>query len=176
MLRSGTMALGSGTVERLAGDLEAAEREYDRGIGILEALGETGVLSTLQAERAVVQYQRGRIPEAEASIQRARASGAEHDIATQAEWRVAAALIAADRGDLVDAERIAGEAVALVEPTDFLELRGEVFEALGHVNLAAGRRDEAAVAFRRSIAEHDRKENRVDAARVRARLEALEAG
>jgi class 3 adenylate cyclase len=176
MLRSGTMALGSGTVERLAGDMEAAERELDRGIAILEALGETGVLSTLLAQRAVIQYKRGRIPEAEASIQRARERGAEHDIATQAEWRVAAALIAADRGDLVEAERIAHEAVALVEPTDFLELRGEVFEALGHVDLAAGRRDEAAVAFRRSIAEHDRKENRVDAARVRARLEALEAG
>ena len=173
MVRTGGMALAGGVVERLAGDLEAAEREYDRGIGILEALGETGVLSTLQAERALVQYRRGRIPQAEASIVRARETGAEHDIATQAAWRAVAAMIAADRGDVDEADRIAGEAIEMVEPTDFLELRGEVFEAAGHVHLAAGRRSEAAAGFERAVAEHERKENQIDAARVAARLEAL---
>ncbi len=170
MIRVGGMALASGVAERLAGDLEAAEREYDRGIAILDALGETGVLSTLQAQRSLVQYRRGRVPQAEASILRAREAGAVHDIATQAEWRLVAAMIAADRGDLLDAERLAGEATDLVEPTDFLELRGDAFEAEAHVHLAAGRRTEAAASLERAIAEHERKENAIDAERIRTRL------
>ena len=43
------------------------------------------------------------------------------------------AMAAADDGRLEEAERLISEAIEMVEPTDFLELRGETFEALAQV-------------------------------------------
>ena len=59
----------------------------------------------------------------------------------RAEWRYVAAMAAADDGRLEEAERLIGEAVEMVEPTDFLELRGDTFEALAQVEGRAGRPD-----------------------------------
>jgi hypothetical protein len=136
-------------------------------MGILQSMGETGVLSTLAAMRATVLYRLGRRFDAEAAIQLARETGAPNDISTQVDWRVAAAQLAADAGHLDDAERIIGEALALVEPTDFLELRGRAFEALAHVEARAGRPDGWKAGLERALAEHDRKGNLVAARRVR---------
>src|SRR5206468_3022315 len=72
MLRVGGMGLILGPVEILAGDLEAAEREYASSIGILRAIGETGVLSTLAAEQSGVLYRLGRRDEMEAALLLAR--------------------------------------------------------------------------------------------------------
>src|SRR5439155_7018992 len=41
---AGTIALHSGSLERFAGDLEAADAAFADGIAILQSLGETGVL------------------------------------------------------------------------------------------------------------------------------------
>lgn len=172
-LRVGGSALMSGLVELLAGDLEASERAYSDGIDVLSSIGEMGVLSTLAAMRALVQYRAGRFDEALASIELAKENGGPHDIATQVGWRNPAAMIAADRGDLPTAEQLIGEAVAMVEPTDFLELRGQTWEALAHVRRRAGRTAEAITALRRAMSEHDQKGNLVELARVSRLLEAV---
>jgi hypothetical protein len=106
----------------------------------------------------------------EAAVRLAQETGALNDIATQADWRSAAAQLAADDGRRSDAERIIGEAIALVEPTDFLELRARAFEALARVEARAGRTDGWKAALGRALAEHDRKGNLVDARRVRELL------
>jgi class 3 adenylate cyclase len=169
-LRLGITSLSGGAVEVLAGDLEAAERDFASGIAILRSLGETGVVSTLAAMRARALYHLGRPEDTEAAIALARETGAPGDIATQAEWRSVAAMAAADDGRLDEASRLITEAVEMVEPTDFLELRAGTFEALAHVEARAGRPAGWKAALERALAERDRKGNMVAAARVRELL------
>jgi class 3 adenylate cyclase len=166
-MRVGDLALQVGTVEELAGDLEAADRVFGDGIDILQSMGETGVVSTLAGMRAVVLYRLGRREDTEASVLLAQETGSPQDISTQVYWRGPAAKLAADDGRLADAERLIAEAIELVEPTDFLELRGGAFEALAHVEARAGRPDGWKAALDRALAEHERKGNLVAAARVR---------
>ena len=171
-MRVGDFALVNGTIEDLAGDLEAADRAFGAGIQILRPMGETGVLSTIAALRATVLYRLGRRDEMEAAIHLAQETGATNDISTQVYWRVAAAQVAADDGRLEDADEIVREAIELVEPTDFLELRGQAFEALAHVEARAGRLAGWKAALERALAEHDRKGNLVMTRRVQERLAA----
>jgi hypothetical protein len=61
--------------------------------------------------------------------------------------------------------------VALVEPTDYLIVRAEVFSALADVLAQGGRQDEAVAAQERAVAELERKGDVVGAGRARERLE-----
>ena len=108
----------------------------------------------------------------EAALQLAREAGAPNDIATQAAWRWVAAMAASDDGRLEEAARLAAEAVEMVEPTDYLQLRAGAFEALAHVEARAGQVDAWKTALERALAEHERKGNLVMAARVRDELAA----
>ena len=165
--RRGNFAVTKAAVELFAGDLEAAQHSYAEAIAIWEALGATSYLSTLAAVRAIVLYQLGRTEEMGEAIRLARENGSPTDIATQGAWRVAAAQRAADEGRRVEAEQLIGEAIALVEPTDFLELRGRVFAAHAHIEARAGRVAGWHSALDRALAEHERKGNLVDAKRIR---------
>ena len=168
----GGSSLPGGYMEMMAEDYEAAVREFSSGIKILQGIGETGVLSTLAALEAVAFYRLGRLDEMEAAVTLARESGSPNDIATQVEWRCAAAMAAADDRRLEEAERLAREAVERVEPTDFCELRADAFEALAHVEARAGRPDSWNAALQRALAEYDQKAHLVGAARIRRQLNA----
>jgi class 3 adenylate cyclase len=170
-LRLGSIALAGGTIEFLAEDIEAAQRELASGIAVLKEMGETGVLSTLASMQARALYLLGRRDEMEAAIALAREAGSPNDISTQSEWRFVAAMAAADDGQPDEAERLIGEAVELLEPTDFLEYRGNAFEALAHVEGRAGHADAREAALRRALAEHERKGNVVSAQHIRKLLE-----
>jgi class 3 adenylate cyclase/tetratricopeptide (TPR) repeat protein len=170
-MRVGGNFFDSGAVEVLAADLAAADRELAEGISILNEIGETGVLSTLAAMHAEVLFHLGRTDEMEAAIELARKTGAPNDIATQANWRWVAAMAAADDGREEEARPLIDEAIAMLEPTDFLEMRASAYEALAHVELRAGRSDEGKAALERALAEHEQKGNLVDARRVRDLLE-----
>ena len=65
--------------------------------------------------------------------------------------------------------------MALVEPIDFLDLKGHVHDVLGEVLARAGRLDDAAVAVERAIALHEQKGNVVSANRSRKLLDELRA-
>jgi class 3 adenylate cyclase len=171
MLRVGGTSLPHAYIETLAGDFEAAARDLASGIGILRGMGETGVLSTLAALHANALYRLGRLDQMAAAIALAQESGAPNDIATQAAWRQVAAMATADDGRLEEAERLIGEAVEMVEPTDFLELRADTYAALAHVEALAGRTDAWKAALERALGEHERKGNLVGAKRVRGLLE-----
>jgi hypothetical protein len=171
LMRLGGSSLAGYAIEALAGDYEAANADLAAGIAILNEMGETGVLSTLAAMQSHALYALGRREEAEAAIQLAQKTGAPRDIATQASWRQVAAMLAADDGRHVDARRHIDEALEMVDPTDFLELRGETFESLAHVEARAGHPEAWRSALERAIEEHDRKGNLVAVARVRARVD-----
>ena len=81
------------------------------------------------------------------------------------------ARLPAETGDLADAEGVAREAVARAEAVDYLESRAQALSGLAEVLSIAGKLDEAADAFERAAAVHERKGNLVLAARARARLE-----
>jgi tetratricopeptide (TPR) repeat protein len=166
-MRVGSFSLHGGAIESLVGDYEAAHRELASGIETLRGMGETGVLSTLASMDDEALYRLGRRPEMEEAIQLARESGAPHDISTQSQWRWVAAMAAADDGNLDEAERLISEAVAMVEPTDFLEYRAQAFEALAHVEARAGRPEGWRLALDRAMAEHEAKANLVGAQRIR---------
>jgi class 3 adenylate cyclase/tetratricopeptide (TPR) repeat protein len=169
-MRVAASSMQRSAVEELAGDLEAADLVLNEGIDVLSTMGETGVLSTLAAMRAAVLYRLGRRKDAEASVLLAQEKGSPQDIATQVGWRGPAAQLAADDGRLAEAERLIGQAVDLVEPTDFLEVRAATYEALAHVHARAGRPDGWKAALERSLGEHERKGNLVRAGRVRDQL------
>jgi predicted ATPase/class 3 adenylate cyclase len=170
-LRLGSLALSGGAIEFLAEDIEAAQRELASGIALLKEMGETGVRSTLASMQARALYLLGRRDEMEAAIALAQEAGSPNDISTQSEWRFVAAMAAADDGRPDEAERLIGEAVKLLEPTDFLEYRGNAFEALAHVEGRAGHADAREAALGRALAEHERKGNVVGAKHIRKLLE-----
>jgi class 3 adenylate cyclase len=169
-LPMGGIAMQAAAVEALAGDVEAVHRELSWGIGVLKAIGEKGVLSSLAAMDAEALYRLDRVEEMELALALARETGSLTDIATQACWRWVVAIAAADEGRMDDAHTLIREAVDLIEPTDFPEMRAGAFEALAHVEARAGRPSAWKAAIERALAEHLRKGNLVAAKRVRERL------
>jgi class 3 adenylate cyclase len=167
----GGNALEGQIIERLAGDLEAADSAIATGIAVMQEMGETGVLSTLASVRADVLYELGREDEMQEAIDLARETGSPADISTQAGWRYVAAKAAADKGRMDEARMYVDEAVALIEETDFPEMRAWVFEALAHVEATAGQPAAWEAALQRALAEHEVKGNLVGAQRVKELLE-----
>ena len=160
--------------ERLAGDLEAAERIFRATHEAFEELGETGFNSTVCGRLAEVLCDLGRYGEADEFAERSRTMAAEDDFASQAEWRQARALVLTHRGDQDPALALAEEAVALNEATDYLAWQGEALEVKGRVLAAAGRADQARSAYREALNRYERKGVLPSLERVRRRLAALD--
>jgi tetratricopeptide (TPR) repeat protein len=80
------------------------------------------------------------------------------------------ALVHASRGEHAEAERLAREAVQLLEPTDGLQVQGDALCDLAAVLEAAGRREEAVIAWRDALERYERKGIVPLARRVRERL------
>ena len=131
-------AIDASTIELLAGDAEAAERELRTGYDMLVEIGDVHLRPTLAAYLAAVLVEEGNLGDAEALASYAESHSWEDDIVTQAMWRVATAQIQAAAGQSAEAELLAREAVALAAPTDFLDLQATALLALGRV-LRAGR-------------------------------------
>lgn len=85
-------------------------------------------------------------------------------------WRQAKAKVLARRGEHAEAERLAREAVAIGEDSDFLDGQGDAFDDLAEVLVVVGKADEAAEALEQALERFERKGNVVSAGRVRARL------
>jgi class 3 adenylate cyclase/tetratricopeptide (TPR) repeat protein len=81
--------------------------------------------------------------------------------------RSAHAVILASRGELQEAERLAREGVAALEPTEDLMRHGETLLALATVLRAAGREEEAVASAREALALFERKGDVPDARRAR---------
>ena len=87
-------------------------------------------------------------------------------------WRQVRAKVRARRGEHVEAERLALEAVAIGEGTDVLNSQGDAHADLAEVLMLSGKAVEAAAALEQALDRYERKGNLVMARRARARLEA----
>ena len=153
-------------VELLAGDPAAAERLLRPSYETLEAFGERGNLSTIAALLAESIRRQGLLAEAERLTEVSEELAAEDDALSQVSWRATRAKARALAGDVAGAERLARDAVAVAERTDWPNLCGEALGALAEVLASAGRTDEAAAAAARAAAVYERKGNVVAAARL----------
>jgi class 3 adenylate cyclase/tetratricopeptide (TPR) repeat protein len=168
------LAMGRGQgnffVETLAGEHAAAERAARRGCEALEQMGERSLFSTLACQLGQSLCALGRYEEAERWAVRGAEAGASDDVATQMLSGQVLAKVAARRGDLEGAERLALEALALVEETDWVEERADALLDLAEVLAQAGKVVEAAGHVEGALALWEADGNLVMAERAQARL------
>ena len=156
-------------VETLAGDAAAAEDEIRAAYEVLERweMGEKGLLSTQAARLAQSLYAQQRYEEAEHQTRISEQAGASDDMMTQVLWRQVRAKALARRGEDGAAEDLAREAVALVEPTDALDMRADALVDLAEVLRLVGRKEEPKGVLEDALRLYERKGNVVSAARAR---------
>jgi tetratricopeptide (TPR) repeat protein len=157
-------------VELLAGDPVAAERCLRKGFDVLERMGDRALLSTTAAFLGEALLAQERDDDAERFTRLSAELAAEDDLITQVMWRGVHATALARRGDLEEAERVAREAVALGERTDFLNHTAQALVVLGTVLGRRERSEAGQEALAAALALYEQKGNLVAAARVRSEL------
>jgi predicted ATPase/class 3 adenylate cyclase len=172
---AGPLAQFAGWVEWLAGDPAAAEREFRAGYETLSDIGEMAWLSTVVALLAEAVYAQGRYDEAEALAQVSEKASEAEDTYSQVAWRGVRAKVLGRRGRVAQAERLARDAVNLVEATDFLPLQWHALMSSGEVLYLIGRAEEARPLVERAVQLAEKKGNLVGARRARDLLETMEA-
>jgi tetratricopeptide (TPR) repeat protein len=168
------MTDAAGDVEWYAGDIEAEERERRFGYEAFRASGADAFRATWAAWLARPLVELRRDDEALELTRESEGLAGEGDITAQVPWRQARALILARRGNFQEADRLAREAVAIAEATDWLNLRGDAQMALADVLRLAGRADDATEAARLALDRYEQKGNVVGAGWARDLL--LELG
>jgi tetratricopeptide (TPR) repeat protein len=157
-------------VELLAGDPAAAERRLRQGYAALEEMGDKALLSTTAAflgQALLAQHKHeeaGRFADLSAEL------AAGDDLLSQAIWRGVRAGILAQRGGLAEAERMARQAVALADRTDFLNHRAEALVVLADVLNRRGRGEPVRTALEQALGLYEQKGNVVAALQLRAQL------
>jgi class 3 adenylate cyclase/tetratricopeptide (TPR) repeat protein len=144
-------------VELLAGDPERAEALLREGSDQLLRLGEASYLSTNEGMRALILVDLGRMDEAAQAAQVSRRSASPSDIASQALWRCAEALLLSREGRHSESVALAREAAVLLEPTDAIESRAHALMVLGRVLGRAGNLDAARHEVATAAGLYDRK-------------------
>jgi class 3 adenylate cyclase/tetratricopeptide (TPR) repeat protein len=159
-------------IESIAGNHgAAAERLGSMYVWARERdLGDLGFYSAWQVRELALA---GRHEEA-ADVWLARPTEQRDDTHGQTLWRTAAALVASHRGEHAEAGRLAREALTLIRTTDSLKHHGDVLCDLAEVLDAAGRREEAVVAWNEALDCYERKGIIPLARRVRERLASLQ--
>jgi tetratricopeptide (TPR) repeat protein len=146
--------------EGLAGNDEAAAAQLAVYCAYLADHGHTSLLSTYAPLRGRHLCALGRFDEAERLAKQGRELGHADDPITQALWRRVLALVLAHRGDprdLVEAQRLAREAVVIAQTTDSPWYQGDGLCDLAEVLETAGRHDAAAAAYRQALDLYEQK-------------------
>ena len=139
-LEMARLGMEASSVERLAGDLEAAVRELRSAYEALDAVGETYLRSTVAGFLAQTLLEHGALDDATVFYERSRELTTDADVATQALWRYVRGRILAREGAHAEAESIIREALDLLSPTDAIVYKIEAHVGLGETLAAAGRR------------------------------------
>ena len=163
----------AGRIELIAGDPVGAERQLREGYEELERIGETGYLSTVAGLLAEAVLMQGRLDEAVRLSEVSERAAVRDDFDSQGAWRSARAEALAEQGAFAEAERLAREAVDLLDPTDFLMNRADAHTALAAVLRLAGRTDEAVTELQAAVELHELKGDVVSAGRARVLLDEL---
>jgi len=161
------------SVETLAGDLGAAERELRTSCETLMRIGEQGYLSTSAAMYANVLARLDSLEEADRFVELSIETGSPDDGHTQVEWRTARAEVLLRRGETTAAILLAREAVEAAEEMDMLNVRGSAHGELARVLRAAKRTPESVEQASLALAEFERKGNIVSARAIRGFLDGL---
>ena len=159
--------------ELRAGRLDAAEAAARHGVEELRRLGERGFQSTTVGLLGETLYRQGRYDEAEVYARRTAELAMADDFDPLFRWRAVLARVCAQRGEFVEAEKLAREGVDIVEQTDWHLHRGEAFTALGEVLDLAGRKDEARAAYEKATEAFELKGSLPDLEATRRRIAAL---
>ena len=162
-----------GELEGYAGDAAAAERASREHYTILDELGDQGRKSTAAAELALALCGLDRFEEAEGYAEIAVRVAAEDDLASQADGRLARALVLAGRGDLAEAERLLREAVEMYANAEAPNYQARAWMYLAKVLRMAHKSDEAEHAAREALTLYEVKGNRPASASTRAFIQAI---
>jgi tetratricopeptide (TPR) repeat protein len=157
-------------IELWAGDPSAAAEHAAEGFRLHEELGEQSFLSGAAVTFAQTLYALDQVDEADLWAARAADLGASNDASNEMLRRQVRAKVLARRDEHAEAERLAREAVAIGDGTDFLDGQGDANADFAEVLLLGGRRDEAIGALETAVERYERKGNLVSAQRARARL------
>jgi len=159
--------VSSAVVEKLAGDLAAAERAYRSALSFLEEHGNVGAQATVAAELAYVLQMQSRDEEALQLTEQSDEEAATEDVEAQVLWRRARARVLCHRGAVDEAQRLAREAVELVRPTDDVVLHADALVDLAAVLRLAGCADDALGALEQALPLYDQKGSLVMAEHAR---------
>jgi len=168
-------ALTAAEVELLADRGAAAERILREAYETLGETSENAWLSMLAAALAEAMYAQQRYNEALRFSQRAADSSRRDDRASESSWRIVRAKALAQSGAGAEGERLAAEAVALLEESDGLSQRAKALLGLAEVLRLSGRDRDAAAAAEQGLELFEAKADVVGAERARALLAQLKA-
>ena len=163
-----------GIIATTAGDHEKAVAHQRRNCDLLEARGQRHYLSVHAPMLGRSLCMLGRYDEAEPLAQLGRELSDDQDLSAQTLWRQVQALVHASRGEHVEAEALAREAVAMMERSDALNFQGDALRDLAEVLQAAGRSNDAAATLAQALERFERKNNLSMTTQVRHRLAELE--
>jgi class 3 adenylate cyclase/tetratricopeptide (TPR) repeat protein len=162
-------------VEALAGNLERAQQLLVDSYEALTEAGERGYASTIAGQLADLYVETGRIDDADHYAQLARELASADDVDAQTRSLCVQARVMTARGQTQAALAAAAAAVAMIERTDYLELKGKAYLDLAEVRLAAGDRAGATTALETAAANFEAKGATFLVARARGRLAELAA-
>ena len=174
-METARLGMDTGTLERLAGNLEGATTEFRMAYDALDAVGERFALSTVAGFLAQTLLEQGELDAAAVFCERSRELTTEADIATNALWRYVRGRILARQGEAAEAEAITREAIELLEATDAIVYQIEARVALGEALVAGGRIDEASTALESARGLAEKKGGVVILSGILRRLEDLDA-
>jgi tetratricopeptide (TPR) repeat protein len=157
-------------VRLLAGVPARAEATLRAGVEALASMSAGDLLATTTAMLAQAVYEQGRRDEAGDLCRAAAESAAPDDIVTQVIWRGVMAKVLAAEGRCNQAEPLAREAVALIEPTDLLSHHGDAMLDLAEVLHGCSRHDAYQDVAHAALSLYEHKGNTAGAARARALL------
>jgi predicted ATPase/class 3 adenylate cyclase len=168
-----SVSIQASSVEMLASDPAAAERELKRDTETLTALGEKYYLPVLTGLLAQSVYAQGRSAEAAEISRIAEGLAAEDDVEAQAMWRAVRAKVLAEEGEHQHAERMAREAVDLLRRTEATVKLADTLLDLAEVLIATGQIRAGRAALEEGSRLHEAKGNLVAHSRAQALLDEL---
>jgi tetratricopeptide (TPR) repeat protein len=160
-------------VELVSGEPQRAHDALSAAAAALAVSSETGYRATTVSFQAHAALDLGRRDEAAQLAGEALAIAAADDFDPHARSNYVLARMAAQAGEVAEAERLLAAASALVEPTDFVSLHFDLALARADVARHAGRDAEAREALERALALAEQKGSALGAARVREELASL---
>jgi class 3 adenylate cyclase len=159
-----------GRSQRLAGDLNAAEKTLRECCETLERLQDEAALSSVAAELAQTLNDLESTADAARWAKVAEDHAPVGDVIAQFAWRRVRARLLAQDGRTDEADRLAGEAVALAETTDALTECGETLLEHAHVLRLGGRTAEAGGRAEAALELFEQKGNEASASLARSLL------